>query len=400
MSVKERFLRYIQIETTSDEASPTCPSTAWQKNLGKLLAEELRDLGIRDARMDENGYVYGTIPAKGASTVKLGLIAHMDTSDAVKGPTHPVEIPAYPGGPITLKNGTVIDGFSFLDDLVGQDLIVTDGTSVLGADDKAGVAEIMALAELLMREDDPDHCEVHIGFTPDEEIGRGPDLFDVPGFGATYGYTIDGGALGEVEFENFNAASCLITVTGLSIHPGSAKNQMINAAAIATEFHRMLPQSETPEHTEGYEGFYHLNRMEGDCEKAILAYILRDHDKTSFEKRKETCRQITQLLNQRYGDNVVRCDIKDSYANMREIIAQHPEIITKAKEAFTACDVTPIVQPIRGGTDGARLSFMGLPCPNLSTGGYNFHSRKELISVQAMEKMVEVLTYLVSHTEG
>ena len=397
MSVTERFLRYIQVETTSDESSSSCPSTPGQWNLANMLVSELQALGVQDAHVDNNCYVYGTIPAKGSSTRRIGLISHMDTSDAVKGPTHPHIVKAYDGGPILLENGTVIDGFDFLPSLKGLDLIVTDGSSVLGADDKAGIAEIMELVEHLMQPNAPDHCELHIGFTPDEEIGRGADLFDVKGFGAEYAYTVDGGALGEVEYENFNAASCVITVHGISIHPGSSKNQMKNAATIAMEWHHMLPPFETPEHTEGYEGFYHLISMKGDCEEATLVYIIRDHDRTKFEAKKATCQEITAFLNNRYGSGTIECNMKDSYYNMREIMEQHMEVLDKAKEAFTACGITPLVSPIRGGTDGARLSYMGLPCPNLSTGGYNFHGRKELIPVQSLEKMVNVLEHLVTH---
>ena len=397
MTVTERFLRYIQVETTSDEASATCPSTPGQWDLARLLVDELQALGIKDAHVDEHGYVYGTIPAKGSNTRRIGLIAHMDTSDAVKGPTHPQMVKSYDGGPIKLKNGTVIDGFDFLPSLKGQDLIVTDGTSVLGADDKAGVAEIMQLAERLMQEDAPDHCELHIGFTPDEEIGRGADLFDVEHFGAEYAYTVDGGAIGEVEYENFNAATCIITIHGVSIHPGSAKNQMKNAASIAAQWHNMLPAFEAPEHTEGYEGFYHLISIKGDCEEATLVYIIRDHDRSRFEMKKKTCESITSFLNMQYGDGTVECLLKDSYYNMREIMESHMEVLDKAKDAFRACGIDPIVSPIRGGTDGARLSYMGLPCPNLSTGGFNFHGRKELIPVQSLEKMVDVLEYIVTH---
>ena len=395
MTVKERFLRYIQVETTSNENSATCPSTPNQKVLGQMLADEMKAMGIADARMDEHGYVYGTIPAKGAQKTKLGLIAHMDTSDGVVGPTHPVCIPNYDGGPVTLKNGVVIDGFDFLPSLKGQELIVTSGDSVLGADDKAGVAEIMTLAERLTAPDAPDHCTVCIGFTPDEEIGRGADLFDVPGFGADYAYTVDGGALGELEFENFNGASCRVTVHGVNIHPGSAKNQMKHASLIAMEWNAMLPPFEVPAHTEGYEGFYHLCGMEGDEELATLTYIIRDHDRQSFENRKATAQRITDYLNAKYGAGTVELQLRDSYYNMREKLEDHMEIIDKAKAAFEGCGVKPIVQPIRGGTDGARLSYMGLPCPNLSTGGYNFHGRKELITVEAMERMTDVLEAIV-----
>ncbi len=395
MSVKERFLRYVQVETTSNENSETCPSTPGQLTLGQLLVEEMLALGIADARMDQFGYVYGTIPAKGDHPARIGLIAHMDTSDGVVGPTHPQIIPNYDGKAITLKNGVVIDGFDFLPSLAGQELIVTDGESVLGADDKAGVAEIMALAELLMKPDAPEHCTVCLAFTPDEEIGRGADHFDVPGFGAEYGYTVDGGALGELEYENFNAASCKVIFHGVNIHPGSAKNQMKNAALVAMEWASMLPAHETPAHTEGYEGFYHLCEMSGNEEDALLYYIIRDHDAAKFAARKETVRRITDYVNQKYGQGTVELNLRDSYRNMKEMVEPHAHILEKAREAFRANGITPVTMPIRGGTDGATLSFMGLPCPNLSTGGYNFHGRKELITVEAMEAMVKVLEHLV-----
>ena len=396
-TVKDRFLKYIQIETTSCEQNASCPSTPGQRVLADLLARELRDLGVSDARVDEHGYVYGTIPAKDAPKAPaIGLIAHMDTSDAVPGATRPQIIPSYAGGPIRLQNGVEIDGFDFLPSLVGQELIVTSGDSVLGADDKAGVAEIMTLCQRLLAPDAPAHGKVCIAFTPDEEIGRGADRFDVPGFGADFAYTVDGGALGELEYECFNAATCRVTVHGLSIHPGSAKNQMKNAALIAVEFAGLLPPWERPEHTEGYEGFYHLTDISGNEEEASLVYILRDHDAEKFEQKKRTVLAIGDFLNQRYGAGTVTVELRDSYRNMKEIVEQHPAILERAKDAFRACGVDPIVMPIRGGTDGARLSFMGLPCPNLSTGGYNFHGRKELIPVSSLEKMVDVLLALVT----
>lgn len=390
-TVTERFLAYVGYETTSCEANECCPSTPNQMALARALVAEMQELGIADARVDEHGYVYGTIPAKGDHSARVGFIAHMDTSDAVKGPTHPRMVKNYDGGAITLENGVVIDGFDFLPGLKGQDLIVTDGTSVLGADDKAGVAEIMTLAARLMAPDAPEHCAVSVGFTPDEEIGRGADLFNVADFHADYAYTVDGGALGELEYENFNAAAAQVKVRGVNIHPGSAKNQMKNALLIGMEFNGMLPAWETPAHTEGYEGFYHLCEMQGDEELTTLGYILRDHEADKLEQKKETMRRIAAYLNQKWGEGTVEVTIRDSYRNMREMLEPHMEIVDKAKDAFEACGVTPIVQPIRGGTDGARLSYMGLLCPNLSTGGYNFHGRKELISVQAMEKMVDVL---------
>ena len=395
--VKERFLRYVQVETTSCEANECCPSTPGQKVLGEMLVKEMREMGIADARMDEHGYVYGSIPAKGAEGAPvIGLIAHMDTSDAVPGATVPQVIPAYDGGVIRLKNGTEISGFDFLAGLKGQELIVTSGDSVLGADDKAGVAEIMTLCARMTAPDAPAHGKICVAFTPDEEIGRGADLFDVEGFGAEFAYTVDGGALGELEYECFNAASCLVKVKGVSIHPGDAKNQMINASLVAMEFAGMLPPWERPEHTEGYEGFYHLTGMSGCEENAELKYILRDHDNAKLEQKKETVRTACEALNRRYGEGTVSVEIRDSYRNMREIVEQHPAVLERAKKAFRANGVEPVVQPIRGGTDGARLSFMGLPCPNLSTGGYNFHGRKELIPVPAMEKMADVLVSLIA----
>ena len=395
-SVKERFLRYVQVETTSCEANECCPSTPGQKVLGEMLVSELKAMGVQGAFMDEHGYVYGSVPAKGAPGAPvIGLIAHMDTSDAVPGATVPQVIPCYDGGTIRLKNGVEISGFDFLPNLKGQELIVTSGDSVLGADDKAGVAEIMALCERMLAPDAPDHGEIRIAFTPDEEIGRGADLFDVPGFDADFAYTVDGGSLGELEYECFNAASCVVRIKGVNIHPGNAKNQMINASLVAMEFVALLPPWERPEHTEGYEGFYHLTGMSGNEEAAELRYILRDHDSAKLEVKKETMTAAGEALNRRYGAGTVTVEIRDSYRNMKEIVEQHPEIIDRAKKAFEANGVEPLVQPIRGGTDGARLSFMGLPCPNLSTGGYNFHGRKELIPVPAMEKMVDVLASLV-----
>ncbi|MBQ8555728.1 MAG: peptidase T [Clostridia bacterium] len=397
MTVKEKFLRYVQIETTSDAACESCPSSPNQLVLAQMLVAELKAMGIADARVDGHGYVYATIPAKGNHPARVGLIAHMDTSDGVKGPTKPVCIPDYDGKAITLRNGVVIDGFDFLPGLAGQELIVTSGDSVLGADDKAGVAEIMTLAQRLMAPDAPEHCTVCIGFTPDEEIGRGADLFDVAGFSADYAYTVDGGALGELEYENFNAASCVVTVKGVNIHPGSAKNQMKNALLMGMEWNSLLPPAETPAHTEGYEGFYHLMHMEGDEEQTTLSYIIRDHDAQKFDERKATVRRITDYLNAKYGADTFTCDVRDSYRNMKEMLEPRMDIVDKASAAFRACGVEPLITPIRGGTDGARLSYMGLLCPNLSTGGYNFHGRKELITTQAMEKMVDVLESIVTN---
>ncbi len=396
-SVKERFLRYVQVETTSCEANECCPSTPGQMVLAEMLVREMKEMGIADARVDEHGYVYGSIPAKGKNDAPaIGLIAHMDTSYAVPGATKPQVIPCYDGGVIRLANGVEISGFGFLPALKGQELIVTSGDSVLGADDKAGVAEIMTFCERMMAPDAPPHGRICVAFTPDEEIGRGADLFDVPGFGADFGYTVDGGALGELEYECFNAASCIVRVKGVNIHPGSAKNQMINASLVAMEFAGMLPPWERPEHTEGYEGFYHLKEMSGNEEAAELRYILRDHDLTKLEEKKAMMNTACEVLNRRYGEGTVTVLLKDSYRNMKEIVEQYPEILERAEKAFRVNDVEPIIKAIRGGTDGAQLSFRGLPCPNLSTGGYNYHGRKELIPVPAMEKMVDVLVSLLS----
>ena len=397
MRAYERFLKYIAIDTTSNEANECCPSTPNQKVLGAQIVDELKALGAENVRMDDNGYVYAFIPGKNKPEAPvMGLIAHLDTAPAVAGgPICPAILENYDGKDITLKNGLKIEvsEFPWLESYKGKSLIVTDGNTLLGSDDKAGVAEIMTCAQRLLAPDAPDHGPIAIGFTPDEEIGRGADLFDVPGFGAEYAFTVDGGALGELEYENFNAASLTVTVTGKNIHPGSAKNKMINACLIAMEYARMLPPAETPAHTEGYEGFFHLCDMQGDEEKAVLHYIIRDHDMTKFEARKALAVQIGEYLNQRWPGRV-DVAIKDSYFNMKKELANHMWIVDKAKAAFEACGVTPLITPIRGGTDGARLSYMGLPCPNLSTGGHNFHGRQELIAIESMDVMTDVLVKL------
>ena len=398
MRAYERFLKYVSIDTTSDENAASCPSTSNQKLLGQKLVEEMLSMGIANSRMDEYGYVYGTIPAKGVvSRPAIGFIAHMDTSDAVPGGPIKAQIVDYEGGDIQLNNGLIITEaeFGFLKDLHGMDLIVTDGNTLLGADDKAGVAEILTLCERLTQPGAPDHGKVCIAFTPDEEIGRGADRFDVPGFGAAYAYTVDGGALGEIEYENFNAASATVNIHGVSIHPGSAKNKMRNACLTAMEFNAMLPPQEIPACTEGYEGFQHLNSIKGEEELATLHYIIRDHDMEKFLQKKARFEKIAAYLNEKYGPGTVELALKDSYFNMREQLKDHMHIVEKAKAAMESQGVKPIIQPIRGGTDGARLSFMGLPCPNLSTGGYNFHGRRELIPIQALDTMVEVLLTLV-----
>ncbi len=398
MRAYERFLTYVSIDTTSDENIASCPSTPNQKVLGRMLVEEMKAMGITGSRMDEHGYVYGSIPAKGdVQKPAIGFIAHMDTSNAVPGGPVKPRIVDYKEGDITLQNGLVIleKEFGFLKELSGKSLIVTDGNTLLGADDKAGVAEILTMCERLLAPGAPDHGKVCIAFTPDEEIGRGADLFDVKGFGAAYAYTVDGGALGEIEYENFNAASAKVAIHGVNIHPGSAKNKMRNACLLAMEFNGMLPPQEIPACTEGYEGFQHLNAIQGDEELTSLHYIIRDHDMEKFHLKKARFEKIAAYLNEKYGSGTVELTLKDSYFNMREQLKDHMFIVEKAKDAMISCGVAPIIQPIRGGTDGARLSFMGLPCPNLSTGGYNFHGRRELIPIEAMDTMVEVLLALV-----
>ena len=401
MTVLDRFLKYVSYATASSEASTTVPSTPGQKLLGAELVKELNGLGLK-AHMDDKGYVYGEIPATPGCEDEpvIGLIAHMDTSDASSGENIKARIVKnYRGDDIVLnpEKGIVmrISDFPYLKDCIGEDLIVTDGTTLLGADDKAGIAEIMALAQRLTENPDIRHGAIKIGFTPDEEIGRGTDHFDIPGFGADFAYTVDGGPIGEIEYENFNAASAVVTISGINIHPGTAKNKMKNACLIAGEWMSMMPPAETPAHTEGYEGFYHLTSMEGCEEKAVLKYIVRDHDKSKFEDRKKFMERLADYLNDKYGAGTFELSLKDTYYNMKEKIEPHMYIIERAKSAMISEGVTPVIVPIRGGTDGARLSWEGLPCPNLSTGGYNYHGRFEFIPVQSLEKMVDVLTSLV-----
>ena len=399
MTVSERFLNYVSFETTSDENCPTCPSTPNQKILGAALVEEMRAMGISDAYMDEHGYVYGTVPGTGPV---IGLIAHMDTAPDCSGKDIKARIVKYEGGDVLLNEEKNIvlspADYPSLKNNVGKHLIVTDGTTLLGADDKAGVAAILTAAQELMAESTP-HATVRIAFTPDEEIGRGADLFNLKDFGAEYAYTVDGGCLGELEYENFNAASAKITVYGRNVHPGTAKNIMINSQHIAMEFHGMLPAQGKPEFTEGYEGFSHLCEMHGEVEKSTLEYIIRDHDRESFELRKEQFRQICAYLNKRYGEGTVELELKDSYYNMKEKIEPVLYILDRAKAAMEKAGVTPKVVPIRGGTDGARLSYEGLPCPNLFTGGENFHGRFEYIPVEDMEACVRTLKCLLTDPE-
>ncbi len=400
--VIEKFLNYVKIDTQSDENSTACPTTAKQHNLAKLLVKELEAMGADEITYDkEHCYVYATVPAtKGCENRPvLGFIAHMDTAPAVTGENvKPRIIENYDGKDIVLneeKNIVMkVSDFPELVEYTGKRLIVTDGTTLLGADDKAGVAEIMTMAEQLLLSRDIPHGKIRIGFTPDEEVGAGADHFDVKLFGADYAYTVDGGKLGELEYENFNAAGAKVTFHGRSVHPGDAKNKMVNALLLAMEFQNMLPVFENPMYTEKYEGFYHLDLLSGSVEKAQAEYIIRDHDKDKFEQKKETFLRIGAYLNEKYGKDTVQIDMKDSYYNMREIIEQHMQLIENAKAAMEETGVNPIVVPIRGGTDGARLSYMGLPCPNLCTGGHNFHGRFEYICADSMEKIVEILLKL------
>ena len=402
MNVIERFLKYVTYDTQSDDHSDTTPTTAKQKVLGELLAGELSQMGLSNAHMDEYGYVYAWLPAThGCEGVPcLGLIAHMDTSPSAPGEGVKPRVIRYEGGDITLneEKGVVMRAAEFesLARYVGQELIVTDGTTLLGADDKAGVAEIMSAMEYLVEHPELPHGRIAVCFTPDEEVGQGTDHFDVEGFGAAVAYTVDGGELGEIEYENFNAASAEVLVHGVNIHPGSAKNKMKNALLIAVELAGMLPPAETPAHTEGYEGFYHLQGMGGNETEAEMHYLIRDHDREKFEGRKAFLTRAAAYLNDKYGAGTVELVLKDSYYNMKEQIEPHMYLILRARAAMEAAGVTPSEVPIRGGTDGAQLSYKGLPCPNLSTGGLNFHGVHEYIPADALTKMTQVVINLVT----
>ena len=399
MRAYERFLRYVKVYTTSDPESTAHPTTARQLDLGRMLAEELKALGLIDARLDEHGYVYATLPATPGyeAAPGLGFIAHMDTAPGTSGENvQPQLHENYDGGDVTLPaTGDVmrVRDFPFLAGMKGQTLITADGTTLLGADDKAGVAEIMTMAERLIAEGRP-HGKICIAFTPDEEVGQGADLFDVEGFGAAYAYTVDGDDVGEINYENFNAAEALITVHGFSVHPGSAKNAMRSALNIGIEFHNALPACERPEHTENREGFFHLCDMQGDVTTAKLAYIVRDHDAARFAARKAQMQHIAAILNEKYGEGTVELAIHDSYFNMLEKIRPHFHLIENARKAVEAAGLTPVEPPVRGGTDGATLSYKGLPCPNLGTGGFNFHGPFECITIEKMDKAVEILLNL------
>lgn len=401
MKVQERFLKYISVDTTSDPSSDTFPSTGSQLDFAALLVEEMREMGLQDVSCDENGYVFGTLPA----TITdyhgpvLGFIAHMDTAPASSGANiRPRTIENYDGKDILLNEETHMimspADFENLRQYQGQDLIVTDGTTLLGGDDKAGLAEILTAAEFLLAHPEIPHGTIRIGFTPDEEIGQGADRFDVKRFGADFAYTMDGGECGELEYENFNAASAMVEITGLSIHPGSAKNKMKNALSIAMEFENLMPSAQKPEHTECREGFIHLDSMNGSVEHASMEYIIRDHDKTLFQQKKEVMEHAAAYLNQKYGDGTIDLQIEDSYFNMKEKIEPHMHLIDSVLSVYEKLDIQPKVVPIRGGTDGARLSYMGLPCPNLGTGDHNCHGHYEFVCIQSMEKCVQVIVEL------
>ena len=395
MNVTERFLHYVSFETTSDENGTASPTTAGQRVFGEFLVKELTAVGMSDVRIDESGYVYAFLPATADCTdaPAIGLIAHMDTSPDVSGKDVCPAIVRYTGEDLTLANGEVLSAARFpsLSDYVGKDLIVTDGQTLLGADDKAGIAEIVAACEHLLAHPEISHRAVAVCFTPDEEIGSGADLLNLDAFRCKEAYTVDGGEIGEIEYENFNAASAQVVIRGVNIHPGSAKNRMKNAALLAAAFISMLPPAETPAHTEGYEGFYHVSDICANESRAELKMLIRDHDRASFARRRAFLMNLCEYLNGVHGADTFTLTLKDSYYNMKEKILPHMHLIENAKAAMTACGVTPKAVPIRGGTDGARLSFRGLPCPNLSTGGVNFHSIHEFIPVFALETMTQVL---------
>lgn len=394
----ERFLRYVKIDTESVPDVEQYPSSEKQKNLLSLLRDELVAMGV-DAEMDEKyGYVYAKIPATSACKYKLGFISHVDTSSAVSGKdVKPIVTHNYDGSAVVMAEGRKLapEEFPDLANHVGKTLICSDGTTLLGADDKAGVSAIMQLAKYLADNKNIPHGPIRIAFTPDEEVGRGTDFFDVARFDADGAYTVDGGGLGELEYENFNAASAKVAIVGKSVHPGSAKGAMINANLVLMELQQMLPVEQNPMYTEGYEGFFHLDSMQGTCDEATASYIIRDHDRNKFEAKKALFASVCDFLDVKYGKGTVTAEIKDSYYNMKEMVLPHIHLVDNAKIAMQKAGVTPIVTPIRGGTDGARLSYEGLPCPNLFTGGYNFHGRYEYIPYEDMEKALEVVLNLV-----
>ena len=397
-AVSQRFLRYVSFDTISDEFSETCPSTAKQKLLGEALVKEMLDMGIADARMDDNGYVYGTVPGD-PSLPTIGLIAHMDTSPDLSGGNVKPRIVEYTGGDIVLNESEQIvmkaAAFESLAACVGKHVIVTDGTTLLGADDKAGIAEILTAAERLLSSRVP-HATLKIGFTPDEEIGRGVVKFDVERFGARYAYTMDGGAVGELEYENFNAAGATVKIQGRNIHPGYAKGKMLNAILIGMELNALLPVDQRPEYTSGYEGFFHIIGFNGTVEEATFSYIIRDHDMSLYEQKKAYMQKCVDFINEKYGEGTATVEIRHQYYNMRKEVEPHYHIVEKAKLAMEMEGIVPNIKPIRGGTDGANLSFMGLPCPNIFAGGHNFHGKMEYIPLESMEKASKVILNIIS----
>lgn len=401
----ERFIRYVQVNTRSDENSKTCPSTPGQLTLANLLASEMTEMGLQDVSVDENGYVMATLPANVDKAIPvIGFLAHLDTSPDMKSENVNPRVVEHTGKAIKLNNNENIVlsplEFPVMNNYIGQKLIVTDGTTLLGADDKAGITEIITAMEYLISHPEIKHGAVRIGFTPDEEIGRGADKFDVGKFNASFAYTVDGGALGELEYENFNAARAKITIQGLNVHPGYAKNKMKNSMLIAMELNNMLPSFEVPEHTEGYEGFFHLTDFTGTVENTTVTYIIRDHDRKQFDKKKDLLIKIVDHLNLKYGARTVKLTMIDQYYNMKEKIEPVFHVVELARNAITATGITPKTIPVRGGTDGSRLSFMGLPCPNLFTGGHNFHSRFEFIPLRSMEKAVEAIVKIIELNAG
>lgn len=388
--VVQRFLKYVTFDTTANPNNSNCPSSEGQKVFANYLVEELKSLGLEDAHVDENSYVMATLRGNTEGVETIGFISHLDTAPDVTGKNvKPKIIKNYDGKDIVLNEELNIitspKDYPDLKKFIGEDLIVTDGTTLLGADDKAGISEIVTAIEYLVNNPEIKHGDIKIGFTPDEEIGRGADLFNVEKFGAKYAYTIDGGIMGELQYENFNAAAAKITIQGRNVHPGAAKNKMINSLHIAAEISQMFPQSERPETTEGYEGFYHLNDINGNVENATMVYIIRDHSKEKFEHRKQYMKDAISKVSEKYNGRVT-LELNDQYYNMKEKVEPVKFIVDIAEEAMKECDITPIIVPIRGGTDGARLSFMGLPCPNIFTGGLNFHSKNECIPIIALEK--------------
>ena len=397
-NIVDRFLRYISVDTQSDEDSPSSPSTAKQFRLARLLAEEMNEMGVSNVRLDDHHcYVYGEVPANVEGLPSIGFIAHMDTAPRTPGDASNAKIHEnYDGGVVQLNESVALDPeiYPELKNYVGCDLIVTDGISLLGSDDKAGVAEIMTLAERLIADPSIPHGKIGLAFTSDEEIGRGADHFDIAGFNMDYAYTVDGGEIGELEYENFNAAEARVFIKGRDIHPGYAKDIMVNAVRIAAELDGMLPQEQRPEYTDGYDGFFHMTQLHGTEAESESRYIIRDHNAELFEQKIDLMRKCVDYLNVKYG-NAVTLVIREQYRNMRELIEPHMFLIDNAKDAFKACGVEPKIIPIRGGTDGARLTYEGLPCPNLSTGGMNFHSNTEYIPVQSLETMADVLVEIV-----